>query len=241
MMPMPNPIARPAPVRVPGGGQSFEAAPSSPTAPVSPSGPSLGGSGGIVARPAPVRQRFGGMGGLGGSPSLPTSSGPGFGMATYHKGTDYVPKTGPAVLKKGEAVLNPKDADDYRKAKGKGMAKKDVYEAASKGLGGKSSSKAPKKEVKEIRTRKGASGGFIHEHHHANPEHSMEEHTTPNQDAMVAHMLQHMGTPNPGEAEADAGQGGVPDAGGAPAGGPPPGGAAPTPGAGAGVPSQGGM
>ena len=83
-------------------------------------------------------------------------------------------------------------------------------------------SKAPKKEIHEVRTRKGKSGGYIHEHHHTNPEHHpMEEHTSPNQDAMVAHMMANMGSPNPGEADADAGQSGIPT------GAPTPGAAAP--------------
>lgn len=112
------------------------------------------------------------------------------------------------------------------------MSKADVYGATSKSLGGKE--KVPAKEVHEIRTRKGKSGGYIHEHHHTSPEHHpMEEHTSPNQDAMVAHMMQNMGSPNPGEAEADAGQSGIPGAAGAPPAPAPAGGgaAAPTPGA----------
>ena len=138
------------------------------------------------------------------TPAKPT--GP---MPKYHKGTDYVPKTGPAVLKKGEAVLNPKEAAEHRANKGTDM--KHMDSVASE-LGGKSDK--PKKEIKEVRTRKGKSGGYIHEHHHTAPEHHpMEEHTSSDQDGMMAHMMEHMGTPNPGEAEADAGQGGAPAAG----------------------------
>jgi hypothetical protein len=60
------------------------------------------------------------------------------------------------------------------------------------GLGKKS--KPSKKEIHEVRTRKGASGGFIHEHHHKNPEaHPMEEHTSPDQASMLQHMAQSMG------------------------------------------------
>lgn len=60
-------------------------------------------------------------------------------------------------------------------------------------LGGEDGPK-PKKEIKEVRTRKGKSGGYIHEHHHTRPEHHpMEEHTSADQDAMMEHMLQHMG------------------------------------------------
>lgn len=150
-----------------------------------------------------------------------TPSKPAGPMPKYHKGTDYVPKTGPAILKKGEAVLNNKEAAEHR-------AMKHGMEGAASELGGKS--EKPKKELKEIRTRKGKSGGYIHEHHHTAPEHHpMEEHTSADQDGMMAHMMEHMGTPNPGEAEADAGQSGVPAAGAAA------GGAAPAAGAPAGM------
>ena len=143
-----------------------------------------------------------------GSPAKPT-------MPNYHKGTDYVPETGPAVLKKGEAVLDTKEAAKHRAAKGKNMTKVNAMSGPMSGaadaLGGKA--ETPKKEVKEIRTRKGKTGGYIHEHHHTAPEHHpMEEHTSADQDGMMAHMMEHMGTPNPGEADADAGQSGVPAA-----------------------------
>lgn len=126
---------------------------------------------------------------------------------SYKHGTDYVPKTGAANLHKGEAVLKKKDADKYREAKSmKG------YDVADE-LGGKKDEK-PKKEIKHIVTKKAKNGGYIHEHHHTHPEHHpMEEHVSPNQDAMVSHMMDHMGEANPGEAEADAGQSGVPDTG----------------------------
>jgi hypothetical protein len=101
------------------------------------------------------------------------------------------------------------------------MSKQSVYDSVSHSLGGEH--KKAKKEVHEIRTRKAKSGGFIHEHHHTHPEdHPMEEHTTPDQDAMAEHMLQNMGSPNPGEADADAGDSGAAapaPAGGAAAGG----------------------
>ena len=79
----------------------------------------------------------------------------------------------------------------------------------------------PAKVIQHIRTRKSANGGHIHEHHHTHPEHHpMEEHSTQGDDGMVEHMMDNMGTPNPGEAEADAGQSGMPAAaaGGAPSG-----------------------
>lgn len=129
----------------------------------------------------------------------------------YKNGTDRVPATGPAILHKGEAVLKKEDADKYRSAKG------NIFSAAGDAMGGHT--KHPKK-IKEIRTRKGANGGYIHEHHHTHPDqHPMEEHVSPDQDAMASHMMDHMGESNPGEAEADAGQSGTPDAGGAAAGG----------------------
>lgn len=113
----------------------------------------------------------------------------------YHKGISVVPKTGPAILEKGEAVVS-KEHNPMA-----GLA--DM-------MGGKSEDK-PKKEIEEIRTRKGKSGGYIHEHHHTHPSHHpREEHVSANQDAMVSHMMQNMGSPNPGEAEADAGQSGIP-------------------------------
>ena len=129
----------------------------------------------------------------------------------YHKGTDYVPKTGPAILKKGEAVLNTKDAAKHREAKNM----KSTYDVSDE-LGGKKEEK-PKKEIAHIKTEKGKSGGYIHTHTHTHPEaHPEEKHVSPDQDQMVQHMMQNMGTPNPGETEADAGQSGVPGAGAAP-------------------------
>jgi len=143
----------------------------------------------------------------------------------YEKGTDYVPKTGPAILHKGEAVLNKEDADKHREGK---MATSKKYDVSDE-LGGKKEAK-PAKEIKHIVTRKAHGGkGHIHTHVHTHPDvHPDEEHVTSGDDEMAEHMMQNMGTPNPGEAEADAGQSGIPAAGGAA-----PGGAAPTPGAGA--------
>lgn len=86
----------------------------------------------------------------------------------------------------------------------------DYTHAVRDALGGHDEKPKSPKEVREIRTRKSKSGGYIHEHHHTHPEeHPMEEHTSNDQDSMAEHMLTHMGSPNPGEAEADAG---TPDA-----------------------------
>lgn len=122
-------------------------------------------------------------------------------LGSFKHGTNYVPKTGPYILHEGEKVTS----------KEKNMASKDVYQGAAESLGGHEPAKKPKKEIKHINVRKGHGGkGYIAEHHHTHPEHHpMEEHVLPNQDAMMDHMMQNMGQPNPGEAEADAGQGGV--------------------------------
>ena len=126
-------------------------------------------------------------------------------LGSYAKGTSHVPKTGIYKLHEGEAVI-PKD---------KNMDS--IKDKMTEALGG--SDKKPKKEIKEIRTRKGKSGGYIHEHHHTHPEHhSMEEHTSKDAAAMHDHMEEHMGEANPGEAEADAGQHGIPEAQAEPAG-----------------------
>lgn len=85
----------------------------------------------------------------------------------------------------------------------------DTYSLAKDKMSG--GEDTPKKEIHHIRTRKVSGGGYIHEHHHTRPEyHPMEEHTSADQDGMVDHMMQNMGEPNPGEAEADAGQSGIP-------------------------------
>lgn len=88
-----------------------------------------------------------------------------------------------------------------------------AMDAASHTLGGKH--EKPKKEIKEIRTRKAKSGGFVHEHHHTEPSHhGPEEHVSGDQAAMLQHMAQNMGEANPAEGQ-DAGA--DPAAGGAPA------------------------
>lgn len=117
-------------------------------------------------------------------------------MPSYKEGTLNVPKTGPAKLHKGEAVLPKEHAEHLRSAV-----------AGALGHG----EEKPKKEIRHIITRKAKNGGYVHEHHHTAPEHHpMEEHISPDQDSMVEHMMDHMGEANPGEAEADAGQSGVP-------------------------------
>lgn len=124
-------------------------------------------------------------------------------LTQYAKGTTRVPKTGAAMLHEGEAVIpaheNPMS----------GMYDK---------VPGMKTPRKPKKEIDHIKIRKAKSGGHIVEHHHTSPaDHKMEEHVMPNMDALHAHMEDTMGTPNPGEAEADQGQSGIPAAPAAPA------------------------
>lgn len=64
----------------------------------------------------------------------------------------------------------------------------------------------PAKHISHIVHKKSHNGDHIFEHHHTHPEHHPSEtHTKRGDDEMVEHMMQHAGTPNPGEAEADAG------------------------------------
>ena len=166
------------------------------------------------------------------SPPTPTVKKPA--LPSYKEGTDNVPHTGPALLHKGEAVLKKEDADKLRNVKEKTMSKEkeSVMKEAASSLAGKHE-ETPKKEIKHIKTEKAKNGGYIHTHSHTHPEHHPDEqHISKDQDAMASHMLQHMGEPNPGEAGADAGQSGIPDAsaGAAPAGAPATGAAQPVPG-----------
>lgn len=78
----------------------------------------------------------------------------------------------------------------------------------SRALGGEDSK--PEKKVSKIEHTKSTNGDHIFTHHHTHPEHHpAETHTKRGDDEMVQHMMQHAGTPNPGEAEAEAG---TPDA-----------------------------
>lgn len=111
-------------------------------------------------------------------------------LTQYHKGTAYVPKTGPAILKKGEAVIaaehNPMNPENlYDKVPG--MAPK------------------PKKELSHMNIRK-AKGGHVVEHHFTHPaDHKMQEHVMTNMADLHNHLEQHMGTPNQGEESVAAG------------------------------------
>jgi hypothetical protein len=141
---------------------------------------------------------------------------------SYKDGTDYVPKTGDAKLHKGEAVLKKDDADKFREAKVKNSAMSSIAED----LGGHADK--PAKVIKHVIVRKAKNKDGkhinIHTHVHTHPEaHPDEEHVTEGNDGLAEHMLEHQGEPNPGEAEAEAGQSGIPGAApaaGAPAGAP---------------------
>lgn len=147
----------------------------------------------VKAKPAPA-------------PKKPTASGP-KPLPVYHTGTDNVPKTGPAVLEKGEAVLEKHEAAEYRKQKN--MSKDRAMSAATHALGGKESK--PKKEIESMRIKRAANGGHIITHHHTHPEHHpSEDHVTKGDDELAQHVMTHMGDPNDGEAEADAGNAGIP-------------------------------
>jgi len=102
------------------------------------------------------------------------------------------------------------------------------YSAATEALGG--SSAKPKKEIKEISVKKSHNGGHIITHKHHSPEHHPDEqHTTKGDDDMAAHMLQHAGSPNEGEAVDPSMQGAAPmTAAPSPAGAPPDAAGAPT-------------
>lgn len=96
-------------------------------------------------------------------------------IKSYKNGTDYVPKTGLALLHKGEKVVPAKE--------NKPMDAK----AAMAGItGGK---KKPPKKVKEIRTRKTDDGKYVHTHLHHHPEHHADEtHVSENLKAAQQHL-----------------------------------------------------
>jgi hypothetical protein len=141
-------------------------------------------------------------------PALPQYPTPGK-LPLYDKGGKVNINDGKhqlAILKDGERVLTQKQAKEYDMHNPMDAAKDAMTMHEKHAKSGK--------KLKEIRTRKGENGGYIHEHHHHAPHHMpehMEEHVSPDQDAMASHMMEHMGEPNPGEAEADAGQHGIPD------------------------------
>jgi hypothetical protein len=80
-------------------------------------------------------------------------------------------------------------------SKGSKMAN-DIYNLITRG------EKKPKKEIREIRTRKTHDGKYIHTHLHHHPDvHPDEEHVSSDMSDLHDHFENHAGTPNEGEAE----------------------------------------
>lgn len=72
-----------------------------------------------------------------------------------------------------------------------------------------SGDKKPKKEIKEIRTRKSHDGKLIHTHVHHHPEHHQdEEHVSTSMSDLHDHFENHAGSPNTGEEAPAAGAAG---------------------------------
>jgi len=113
-------------------------------------------------------------------------------LGSLKHGTDYVPKTGNYELHEGEAVTPKEDnpmADESQFAMVPGRK-----------------AKTPKKEhvATHITHHKDGSHTAVHKHSH--PEHHPDEtHALSNMDALHDHLEQHVGQPNSGEAEAEAG------------------------------------
>ncbi len=113
-----------------------------------------------------------------------------------------VKKTGVAMVHKGEHVLTPEHKGHIKAALSMAEGALSHEKEAEPDM--------PKKEVSEMRIRKGASGGHIikhvHVHMHLHPD---EEHVTHDTDGLVDHVMHHMTEPNEGEKEADAGDPGI--------------------------------
>lgn len=122
-------------------------------------------------------------------------------VPSYEHGTDYVPETGPAIVHKGEKIT---------------PAHANVTDKITGGV--------PAKVVSHMIHRKHKNDHHEVENHHTRPEHHVKEshhfHGANALDQVHDHLEEHAGEPNPGEAEADAGQSGIPPAAvpGAPAG-----------------------
>lgn len=129
-------------------------------------------------------------------------------LASFKKGTDYVPKTGVYKLHEGEKVVPAKENKMDAKS-----AMQDITGKKAK----------PAKKIKEIRTKKTDDGKFVHTHLHHSPEHHADEvHVSNNLKEAQQHLADNEGNITP--------QAPPPDAEAAEGGGMTPGGAAPTPG-----------
>lgn len=116
------------------------------------------------------------------------------GLMGYKRGTAYVPKTGPAILHKGEAVI-PANKNSM------GLA-----ESALAHNDREAPAKPEKKKVKSVHVRKAHKGGFIAETHFTNSlAHPMQEHALSTMDALKEHMQESLGGGSEGGAEQASG------------------------------------
>jgi hypothetical protein len=112
-------------------------------------------------------------------------------LGSFQAGTNFVPKTGLALLHKGEKVIPAKD----------NMADSHVFDM----IPGKKE-KAPPKHIKEIRTTRAHDGKLIHTHIHHHPAyHPDETHVSKDMSDLHNHFEDHAGTPNDGEEAPAAG------------------------------------
>ena len=117
-------------------------------------------------------------------------------MPSYKHGTGYVPKTGPAMLHEGEAVI-PKEANTMD------------AKAAMAGIMGKSK---PPKKIHKITTHKTDDGKMIHTHMHHHPQHHPDEtHVSNNLQEAQDHMAAQ--EPNMSAQPPEMPQAGAPEAG----------------------------
>ena len=111
-------------------------------------------------------------------------------MPSYKHGVDSVPKTGPAMLHKGEKVTPAED----------NPMNKDVA-SLMPGIAGTK----PEKKISHLVHRKDeTTGKHIVEHHHTHPLHQPTEHHHNLDMSQVHDHVEQMGEPNQGEAEAAA-------------------------------------
>lgn len=113
-------------------------------------------------------------------------------ISSFKHGTNYVPKTGLALIHKGEKVIPAKENK-------MGFSAADAMEKIAP-------KKAPKKEIHKIEHTISHNGKHIMTHKHHHPEHHADEtHVMDNLSDVSNHLEAHAGTPNTGEAAPDAG------------------------------------
>jgi hypothetical protein len=96
----------------------------------------------------------------------------------FKKGTPYVPKTGKAIVHKGEAVI-PAEKNNPMGLAEAALAHPDMPEITPK---------KPAKQVKSVHVRK-AHPGYIAENHHTEPQHHpMSEHALANMEELKKHL-----------------------------------------------------